>query len=119
MLVHALSNGSLVELATGLQNDLEPEAIRRCPVSGLIQSQLREQQCLGALVSGSGPSVFGLCRDLPQARTVAAALRVQAEPSWRIDVVQTLHPVPRGGHAREGGEESMMPPQGTTQKPRL
>ena len=90
MLVHALSNGSLVELAPGLWNDLEPEAIRRCPVSGLIQSRLRESQCLGALVSGSGPTVFGLCRDVAHAHAVAAALRVHAEPSWRINVVQTL-----------------------------
>ena len=92
IVVHALSNGSLSELATGLWNDLEPEAIRRCPISALIQLRLQEYKCLGTLVSGSGPAVFGLCHDLAHAQDVAAALRDHAGLSWRIEVVQTMHP---------------------------
>src|SRR3989338_1345252 len=60
MVEHALRNGSLGELAEGLWNDLEPEAIRRCPVIAVYQSRLKELGCLGVRVSGSGPSVFGL-----------------------------------------------------------
>src|SRR3989338_2595613 len=93
MVVHALSNGSLGELADGLWNDLEPEAIRRCPSSGLILSRLRDLGCLGVRLSGSGPSVFGLCSDLQQAQEVAAQVRGRAAPSWRVEIVRTMHNV--------------------------
>ena len=85
---HALRNGSLSELAEGLWNDLEPEAIRRCPVILTIHARLRQSGCLGVRLSGSGTAVFGLCRDVPHARAVARRLR-PAAPGWRIDVVQT------------------------------
>ena len=98
MVVHALRNGSLSELADGLWNDLEPEAIRRCPPSALILSHLRDLGCLGTRLSGSGPSVFGLCRDAPHAQEVAARLhglvlgRSVAGPTWRVEIVQTESP---------------------------
>ncbi len=92
MVAHALCNGSLGELAKGLWNDLEPEAIRRCPPISFIQSHLRSSGCLGARLSGSGSSVFGLCRDAAQAQAVAAQLRTSAAPAWRIEIIQTDSP---------------------------
>jgi 4-diphosphocytidyl-2-C-methyl-D-erythritol kinase len=109
MMAHALRNGSLGELAEGLWNDLQPEAIRRCPVISLIQLQLRRLGCLGTLVSGSGSAVFGLCRDTAHANEAAERLahaELPAQPatafagssceveggslrSWRIEVVHT------------------------------
>jgi len=74
MVQHALCNGSRGELAKGLWNDLAPEAIRRCPVISAIQLQLSQLECLGIGMSGSGPSVFGLCRDLTHAQEVIAAM---------------------------------------------
>jgi len=94
MILHALSNGSPGELAKGLWNDLEPEAIRRCPVIALIQSHLRAEGCLGVCLSGSGPSVFGLCTDRSHAQEVAAAMRTRAARSWRIEVVRTDQSAP-------------------------
>ncbi len=89
MVSHAFSNGSLGELAKGLWNDLEPEAIRRCPVISVIQSCLRASGCLGVRVSGSGPSVYGLCRDAAHADKVVAQLQQHPECSWRIQVIET------------------------------
>lgn len=100
MVLHALSNGSPRELAKGLWNDLEPEAIRRCPAISSIQKHLRDLGCLTTLVSGSGSAVFGLCSDPVHAHDIAARLRTHAPPPknlvgghapqpWRIDVVQT------------------------------
>ena len=92
MVAHALRNGpDMAGLAEGLWNDLEPEAIRRCPVIALIQSHLRTQGCLASRMSGSGPSVFGLCRDATHAQDVAAALRRLDKTSWHIVIVHTLH----------------------------
>ena len=87
MVAHAIRNGSLGELATGLWNDLAPEAIRRCPVIATIQSLLSRLGCEGGSVSGSGPAVFGLCRDAAQAEAVAESLR---RHPWRVEVVHTL-----------------------------
>jgi 4-diphosphocytidyl-2-C-methyl-D-erythritol kinase len=92
MVWHALSNGSLSELAAGLWNDLEPEAIRRCPASALIASHLRDLGCLGIRLSGSGPSVFGLCFDLKQAQQVATKLRGRIARSSRVEIVRTDSP---------------------------
>ena len=100
MSLHALRNGSLSELAKGLRNELEPEAIRRCPVIRDIQHALRATGCLAVLVSGSGPSVFGLCRDAAQAHQVARMIRLRlpldagdgredSPAAWRVLVVKT------------------------------
>ena len=90
MVRHAFSNGpAAAGLARVLWNDLEPEAIRRCPVISLIQTHLRALGCLSARVSGSGPAVFGLCGDAAQAEAIAGALQGKADPFWRIAVVQT------------------------------
>lgn len=86
---HALRNGSLRELALGLRNDLEPEAIRRCPIIAAVQSKLREFGCLGVCLSGSGPSVFGLCKDLVHAQEVMTKVRLIAKPTWHLSVVTT------------------------------
>ena len=80
---------SLRELATGLWNDLEDVAIRRCPVITHSQELLLACGAAAARLSGSGPSVFGLCRDHAQARTVAERLRLRAPASWRIEIIHT------------------------------
>jgi len=94
MVAHALCNGSLGELAKGLWNDLEPEAIRRCPVLATIQALLRDGGCVGTLVSGSGPAVFGLCTDARHAQAVVDGMRNRSARSWRIEIVQTDSPSP-------------------------
>ncbi|MBI3996774.1 MAG: 4-(cytidine 5'-diphospho)-2-C-methyl-D-erythritol kinase [Candidatus Omnitrophica bacterium] len=94
--LHALRNGpALAGLAEGLWNDLEPEAIRRCPVIARIQSALRESGCIGVRMSGSGPSVFGLCRDALHASEIASKIRAASPSSWRIDIIQTDQPSTR------------------------
>lgn len=90
MCAHALCNGpDLAGLAKGLRNDLAPEAIRRCPAIRDIQHALHTAGCVGVGVSGSGPSVFGLCRDAPQAHHAARAIQHDSPPAWRILVVKT------------------------------
>lgn len=89
IVAHALNNGSVDELATGLWNDLEPEAIRRCPSITAIQSHLRALGCVAVRLSGSGPAVFGLCRDLAHAQGVRERVRSVCDPTCQVLVVQT------------------------------
>ena len=90
MCLHALRNGSLGELAKGLYNELQPEAIRRCPVITQIHAHLRSSGCVGSLTSGSGPAIFGLCKDESHAQTVFQRLRAVGAPDWFVRVVRTL-----------------------------
>ena len=89
---HALRNGSLGELAKGLWNDLEPEAIRRCPIINDIRNLLRQGGCLKAVTSGSGPSVVGLCHDAAAARAAADRIRLHGQPDWFVAVTKTDQP---------------------------
>jgi 4-diphosphocytidyl-2-C-methyl-D-erythritol kinase len=51
-------------------NDLEPAARRLCPLIDPALAALREAGAQHALVSGSGPTVFGIGGDLERVRTV-------------------------------------------------
>ena len=92
MVAHALRNGpDLSGLAKGMWNDLEPEAIRRCPVIHALHSGLRNAGCLGTLMSGSGPTVFGLCHDAAHATQVAHRMCANGSPEWQVRVVRTFN----------------------------
>jgi 4-diphosphocytidyl-2-C-methyl-D-erythritol kinase len=50
-------------------NDLEPAARRLCPLIDPALEALREAGCEHAMVSGSGPTVFGIGGDLERVRS--------------------------------------------------
>ena len=89
MFLHALRNGSLSELALGITNDLQPEAIRRCPVIQVILTQLRESGSIGSCVSGSGSAVFGLYPSAQEAQRAVERLRQSGRPEWFVRRVST------------------------------
>jgi len=57
-----------------LANDLQPAALALRPELSGVLGSLRSAGALGALVSGSGPTCFGLFEDRAAAETVAAEL---------------------------------------------
>lgn len=69
------------ELLRLLHNDLEPVTISRYPVVGRIKQRLLEVGALGALMSGSGPTVFGVFSDFASAQTAQRAFAL--ESGWR------------------------------------
>jgi len=70
---HALLGG-LPELAAALENDLQPAALSLRPELGSVLERLRNEGALGALVSGSGPTCFGLFDDRRAAGAAAATI---------------------------------------------
>ncbi len=58
---------TLEELIGGLTNDLEKVTLRRHPVLDHIKTLLFENGARGALMSGSGPTVFGIFPDAESA----------------------------------------------------
>lgn len=71
-MVKAIREKDIVGIAGNLANDLERVTISLHPVIAGIKSKLIEAGALGALMSGSGSTVFGLAPDLESARTVAS-----------------------------------------------
>ena len=65
-----------------LCNDLEPVAMQRCPDIALIKKELNRFGALGALMSGSGSSVFGLFASADEARKAWQRLVTRAE--WQV-----------------------------------
>ncbi len=87
----ALGAGDVVEVASLLHNDLERAAFRLAPGLAEKKGRLLDEGALGACVSGSGPTVFGIARDEPHARAIAEKVdkdfaRVSVVPSQQVCV---------------------------------
>ena len=74
-LLDALAGGDLEAVAAGLHNDLEPAAFDLLPGLAAGKERLLEAGALGAIMSGSGPTMLGLCRDEEHAGFVARSVR--------------------------------------------
>jgi 4-diphosphocytidyl-2-C-methyl-D-erythritol kinase len=62
-----------------LTNDLETVTANTYPEIGMLKEKLLTNGAIGALMSGSGPTVFGLFSDMDTARSAKRALRCDAE----------------------------------------
>ncbi|HCT92898.1 MAG TPA: 4-(cytidine 5'-diphospho)-2-C-methyl-D-erythritol kinase [Lachnospiraceae bacterium] len=67
-LLASIKSGNLQGMAAGLGNVLESVTVSAWPVIGEIRECMLENGALGALMSGSGPTVFGLYADGGQAK---------------------------------------------------
>lgn len=72
-----LAAGNLEQIAGSLGNILEEVTIPAFPVIAQIKSVLEEEGALRALMSGSGPTVFGIFRT--EAQAMAACARLMPE----------------------------------------
>jgi 4-diphosphocytidyl-2-C-methyl-D-erythritol kinase len=80
--------GTLDEVTAILANDLERVTMEAHPVIGNIKELLRQAGALGTLMSGSGPTVFGIFADEATARAACSA--VTAGTNWFSTAVSTL-----------------------------
>ncbi|MET0227487.1 MAG: 4-(cytidine 5'-diphospho)-2-C-methyl-D-erythritol kinase [Actinomycetes bacterium] len=74
-LLAALAAGDVRRVGLALYNDLEPAAFDLLPGLARSKQRLLEAGVLGAIMSGSGPTMLGLCADEDQATQVARAVR--------------------------------------------
>ena len=70
----ALGAGDVAEVASLLHNDLEPAVFLLRPELEKKKQRLAEAGALGACVSGSGPTIYGVAADEDHARKLAAAV---------------------------------------------
>lgn len=81
-LQQALINSNFTGVAESLGNSLEAVTLRRFPQVARWKNYLMEAGCNGVLMSGSGPTLFGLVANATKAREVfqVVARRVRQEP---------------------------------------
>lgn len=79
----AAGEGNVEEVGRWLHNRLQPAAERLCPEVAALVGRLAALAPAGQAMSGSGTSVFALCRDYADALRVARGLRTGLEGAGR------------------------------------
>jgi 4-diphosphocytidyl-2-C-methyl-D-erythritol kinase len=74
-MIESLSKADLKGIAENMVNVLESVTIRMHPQIGEIKAEMLKRGAIGALMSGSGPSVFGIVEGYAPAIKLAAAFR--------------------------------------------
>lgn len=74
-LIRAIRSKKLPEIASRMGNILETVTVERYPEIERIKDIMRQEGALNALMSGSGPTVFGLFEEVEKAKGAAAVLR--------------------------------------------
>lgn len=59
-IIAAIKNKSLYQMAQNLENVLESVTIKKYPIIDILKKQMIENGAIASLMSGSGPTVFGL-----------------------------------------------------------
>jgi 4-diphosphocytidyl-2-C-methyl-D-erythritol kinase len=82
-----ISSLNLRNIAIGLHNDLESVTAAAHPVINRIKAALLDRGAVGALMSGSGPTVFGIFETETACRSAADGLSPEG---WKLYPVETL-----------------------------
>jgi 4-diphosphocytidyl-2-C-methyl-D-erythritol kinase len=73
----AVTGGHLDDLMGIVSNDLQPATLQLAPTVQATIDAVSNAGALVSFVSGSGPTVFGLCRDASHAASVSTQLRAR------------------------------------------
>lgn len=88
LLLRALAENDLMGISRCLFNSLEAPSVRKFPVLELIKKTMRDDGAAGALMSGSGATVFGLFADAKAAKRSAVNVCGQFGPSMWTKVTR-------------------------------
>jgi len=79
-----LGGRSPARVAASLYNGLQEVAVAAYPPIGRMRAALLAAGALGALMSGSGPTVFGVARSFDHARQIRRRLTRGAWDCWAV-----------------------------------
>ena len=83
-MVAALRSGDLPAIAAALTNDLQAPAVKLHPEIADALVSLRTSGVVGAMMSGSGSSVFGLVPDAATAERISSELSMRGFQAWPV-----------------------------------
>jgi 4-diphosphocytidyl-2-C-methyl-D-erythritol kinase len=87
ILLRNLKDANTLEVGQLLENDLEIPIIKLCPRLQKLKERLKLLNPQGVMISGSGPSVFGITQNEQEARQIA---REMSKRFAQVFVVKTL-----------------------------
>ena len=83
-LLEALRTRNVAKVAAALTNHLERWVEPGMPVIGRMKAALLAAGALGVVMSGSGPTVFGVARSLDQARQIQRRVNRSGWSAWAV-----------------------------------
>lgn len=86
-ILSAIRQRDIAKVAREMKNVLETVTTVKYPEIEGIKRDLKNQGALGSMMSGSGPSVFGLFEDEEQARRALAILQNQYKHIWLVTTI--------------------------------
>lgn len=92
--ISALGQGDLLGVTSRLSNVLESVTMTEYPLIRKLKESMMEHGAMASLMSGSGPTVFGLVEDKAKAEYIAAQLRSQSD----AEIIITKTVVENGGY---------------------
>jgi 4-diphosphocytidyl-2-C-methyl-D-erythritol kinase len=84
-----LSGNNIKGIAENLRNDLQDIVLREFPSLEQVFSELRKAGAEGVLLSGSGPTVFGIFTREKAEKAAETIQRVFSAEAWRVYLAQT------------------------------
>jgi len=85
----AFRAGDVFAIGRLLHNRLQAVAQRMCPAIGAVSQRLVDLKPAGVLMSGSGSTLFALCRQRGEARRLARQLRLGPEEEASVYLVRS------------------------------
>lgn len=100
-LIEALRTRNVAKVAAALTNNLEAIVEPILPVVRQMKAALLAAGALGAVMSGSGPTVFGMARSLDHARQIRRRVSRAGWACWAVrtnsgPAIRSLSPLGRG-----------------------
>ena len=105
-MIEALRTRKPARVAANLYNGLEAAARESAPNLARMRAALMAAGALGAAMSGSGPTVFGVARSFEQARQIRARLARGSWGCWAVRTVSGPAVRMRAADIRNGSWES-------------
>ncbi|HZK56742.1 MAG TPA: 4-(cytidine 5'-diphospho)-2-C-methyl-D-erythritol kinase [Clostridia bacterium] len=87
-LIDAIEKGNIYGMLNNMENVLESVTETKYPVITEIKRKMIEYNCLGSKMSGSGPTVFGICKNYKRAKATYRHLSLLYR---QVYVVQTYN----------------------------
>ena len=84
-MVGALQAGDVERIAAALMNDLQEPAVKLHPEIADVLVSLKTAGVVGAMMSGSGSSVFGIVPDADAATRISADLNARGYQAWPVE----------------------------------
>ena len=100
--VHAVHTGDFALLSRSLKTPSPNRAVRRCAGLAAIKRVAKDAGAPGSSLSGSGPSLFALCRGDETASRVAAAMNAAIQQHIGGESQTYIRTHQRSGCARHG-----------------